>query len=171
MKEVIYRRYLRLLMEGEELPNLIAMDGGAIQVHAAEDVLSSLNLDIPVMGIQKDNHHKATLIFYKEKLISLDKNDPIFLLLADISQRVHDFAISFFRSTKAKGFFSSQLDCIEGLGKKRKEALLQHFITIENIKKASVEDILSAGIPKAVAEHIYEHFHTLSETVDQIQEE
>lgn len=159
MKEVIYRRYLRVVMDGEELPDLIVMDGGAIQVHAAIDVLSSLNLDIPVMGIQKDTHHKASLIFYQDTLIPLDKNDPIFLLLADISQRVHDFAISFFRSSKAKGFFASHLDGIAGLGKKRKEALITHFTTVDNIKKASLEEIIQAGMPKSVAENIYLHFH------------
>ena len=159
MKEVIYRRYLRLLMENEELPNLIVMDGGAIQVHAAQEVLASLNLEIPIMGIQKDNHHKASVIFFQEQLIPLDKNDPIYLLLADISQRVHDFAISFFRSSKAKGFFSSYLDEIEGLGKKRKEVLIRYFTTIENIKQASLEEIIKSGMPKNIAENIYAHFH------------
>ena len=118
MKEVIYRRYFRLLMEDSAFPDLIVMDGGEIQVHAALDVLASLNLDIPVMGIQKDKNHKAAVIFYNDELIELSKNDPIYLLMADISQRVHDFAISFFRSQKAKGFFSSMLDEIEGLGEK-----------------------------------------------------
>ena len=158
MKEVIYRRYLRVLMENEELPDLIVMDGGAIQVHAAQEVLSSLNLDLPVMGIQKDDRHKASVIFYCDRLIPLDKNDPIYLLLADISQRVHDFAISFFRSSKAKGFFSSYLDEIKGLGQKRKDLLIQHFMTIDKIKEASVEEIIQAGIPKNVAEGVYAYF-------------
>lgn len=159
MKEVIYRRYLRLLMEDENMPDLIVMDGGKIQVHAALDVLTTLNLDIPVMGIQKDNHHNAASIFYNENLIEIDKNDSIYLLLRDISQRVHDFAISFFRSNKAKGFFSSQLDDIEGLGPKRKEALLKHFITIDAVKKASVDDIKKSGMPIAIAEAIYNKFN------------
>lgn len=158
MKEVIYRRYLRVLMENEELPDLIVMDGGAIQVHAAQEVLSSLNLELPVMGIQKDDRHKASVIFYCDRLIPLDKNDPIYLLLADISQRVHDFAISFFRSSKAKGFFSSYLDEIKGLGQKRKDLLIQHFMTIDKIKEASVEEIIQAGIPKNVAEGVYAYF-------------
>ena len=159
MKEVIYRRYFRLLMEDSALPDLIIMDGGQIQVHAALDVLQSLNLDIPVMGIQKDNHHKATIIFYNEELINIDKNDSIYLLLADISQRVHDFAISFFRSSKAKGFFSSKLDGIKGLGPKRKEMLIKHFMTIDNIKKASVEEITSIGIPNDLAILIFNHLN------------
>lgn len=160
MKEVVYRRYLRLMMEDSSLPDLIIMDGGQIQVHAALDVLASINLQIPVMGIQKDNHHKATIIFFNEHFISVDKNDPIFLLLADISQRVHDFAISFFRSSKAKGFFASHLDSIVGLGKKRKEQLIQHFTTLDNIKKASVEEIISSGMPKNVAQNIYDYFQS-----------
>ena len=158
MKEVIYRRYLRLVMENSTLPDLIVMDGGEIQVHAAKEVLDGLNLNIPVMGIQKDDHHKATIIFFNEKLIPLDKNDPVFLLLADISQRVHDFAISFFRSQKAKGFFQSRLDEIEGLGPKRKEALIKYFTTIDNVKNASEEELKKAGMPSNLAHKIYEYF-------------
>lgn len=151
MKEVVYRRYFRLLMEDSSMPDLIVMDGGEIQVHACLDVINSLNLDIPVLGIQKDDHHKATILFFDERLIEIDKHDPIYLLLADISQRVHDFAISFFRSEKAKGFFSSYLDNIKGLGKKRKEALIKHFITIDNLKNASIEEIKKCGIPEEIA--------------------
>ena len=158
MKEVVYRRYFRLLMEDSKMPDLIVMDGGEIQVHACKDVLQSLNLDIPVLGIQKDDHHKATILFFNEKFINIDKNDPIYLLLADISQRVHDFAISFFRSEKAKGFFASYLDNIEGLGPKRKEILIKHFITVDAIKNASVEDIKKAGIPLQIAQNIYDYF-------------
>ncbi|MBR3617740.1 MAG: excinuclease ABC subunit UvrC [Acholeplasmatales bacterium] len=151
MKEVVYRRYFRLLMEDSNMPDLIVMDGGEIQVHACLDVIHSLNLDIPVLGIQKDDHHKATILFFEERLIEIEKNDPIYLLLADISHRVHEFAISFFRSDKAKGFFSSYLDNIKGLGKKRKEALIKHFITIDNLKNASIDEIKKCGIPEEVA--------------------
>lgn len=158
MKEVIYRRYLRLAMENSKFPDLIIMDGGAIQVHAAIEVLNSLNLDIPVLGVQKDDHHKATILFFNDELIEIDKNGPIYLLIADISQRVHDYAISFFRSTKAKGFFSSILDNIEGLGNKRKEALLKYFVTIDKIKEASIEELINSGMPKNIAENIYNYF-------------
>ena len=155
MKEVVYRRYYRLLMEDSKMPDLIVMDGGEIQVHACLDVIKSLNLDIPVLGIQKDDHHKATILFFNEKLINIDKNSAIYLLLADISQRVHDFAISFFRSEKAKGFFASYLDGISGLGKKRKETLIKHFITVDNIKNAKIDEIRSLGIPEDVAVKIH----------------
>ena len=163
MKEVIYRRYYRLLMESEHMPDLIVMDGGEIQVHAAKDVISSLGLDIPILGIQKDDHHKATILFFNEEYINIDKNSNIYLLLADISQRVHDFAISFFRSNKAKGFFKSQLDYIKGLGPKRKELLIEHFTTIDNVKNASIEEIENIGIPKNLALEIYNHFHSEEE--------
>ena len=154
MKEVVYRRYLRLVMENEPLPDLILMDGGQIQVNACLETLQSLNVTIPVAGIQKDDHHKAKLIYYAGREITLSKNSPVFLLISNISQRVHDFAISFFRSTKAKGLFASRLDGIKGLGKARKEKLLSHFITIDAIKKASVEEIVEQGIPQQVAEEV-----------------
>ena len=159
MKEVIYRRYFRLLMDDSKMPDLIVMDGGEIQVHAALDVLASLNIDIPVMGIQKDDHHRATIIFFEEKLINIDKNSNIYLLLRDISERVHDFAISFFRSTKVKGLFKSQLDDIEGLGPKSKEKLITYFVTIDNVKNASIDEIEKAGINKRLALNIYNYFH------------
>ena len=158
MKEVVYRRYFKLMMEDEKMPDLIVMDGGEIQVHACLDVLASLNLDIPVCGIQKDDHHKATILFFNERFINIDRNSKVFLLLADISQTVHDFAISFFRSTKAKGFFSSRLDGIEGLGKSRKELLLKKFVNLENIKNASIDDLIESGMPKNVALNIFNHF-------------
>lgn len=163
MKEVIYRRYFRLLMEEGDFPDLIVMDGGEIQVHAALDVLGSLNLTIPVMGIQKNDRHKASKIFFEKTLFDLDKNSPIYLLLADISQRVHDFAISFFRSNKAKGLFSSMLDPIPGLGPKRKEQLLTYFVSIDHIKEASVDDLKKSGMPDALAHTIYEYFHEQKE--------
>ena len=159
MKEVLYRRYYRVLMEDLEKPSLIIMDGGEIQVHAAKEVIDSLSLDIPILGIQKDEHHKATILFYDEKYIEIDKNSNIYLLLLDISERVHDFAISFFRSTKAKGFFKSQLDGIDGLGPKRKEMLILKFTTIDNIKKASVEELKDAGMPEKLAIEIHNHFN------------
>jgi excinuclease ABC subunit C len=158
MKEVIYRRYLRLMLEESKMPDLIVMDGGQIQVHAAIETLSSLNLDIPVMGIQKDDNHKAVAIFYNEKLINISKNSSIYLLLADISQTVHDFAISFFRSSKTKGLFSSILENIEGLGPKRREMLLKHFITIDKIKKASKEELIEAGLSENVALNVIKYF-------------
>lgn len=157
MKEVVYRRYFRLLMEGSAMPNLIVMDGGEIQVNACLDVLKSLNIDIPVIGLQKDDYHTFKYIYYKNNLIEVDKNSDIYLLLVNISQKVHDFAISFFRSEKTKGMFKSKLDGIKGLGPKKKEALLKKFITIEGIKEGSLEDFKSIGINLELRDKIISH--------------
>ena len=159
MKEIIYRRYFRLLMEDGPFPDLIIMDGGEIQVHAAEAILKELNLDISVVGIQKNDKHKASKLYFEGQLFDIDRNSSIYLLMADISQRVHDFAISFFRSNKAKGLFSSILDPIPGLGPKRKEELLKYFINIDQIKKASVEELKKAGMPTNLAIEIFNYFH------------
>ena len=166
MKEVIYRRYLRLLMEDKPMPDLIIMDGGEIQVHACQETLASLNVDIPVMGIQKDEHHVARIIFYNDHLIEISKNSDIYLLLANISQSVHDFAIRFFRSTKTKGIFASRLDNIKGLGPKGKAKLLQHFITIDKIKVATIDEIKSVGISEGVAKEIIKHLNDDEEKKD-----
>lgn len=151
MKEVILRRYKRLKEENAKMPDLIVMDGGEIQVNACLEVLKSLDLNINVMGIKKDDNHKANVIVFNDLNISVDKTSDIYLLLANISQTVHDYAISFFRSTKARGMFSSRLDGIKGLGPKGKEKLLKKFSSIDNIKNSTVEEIMSVGINKEVA--------------------
>ena len=145
------------------MPDLILMDGGMIQVNAAKEVLESLGLDIYVAGMQKNDKHKISKLYFEGEYYDIDKNSKIFLLLADISQRVHDFAISFFRSNKAKGIFSSILDNIDGLGDKRKEQLLKHFITIDKIKEASIEELIEAKMPKNIAENIYNYFRAEGE--------
>ncbi len=156
MKEIVGRRYKRLLEEKKELPDLIVMDGGVIQVNACKMVLDEIGANINVMGIEKNDKHKASKIIYKDKEIDIDKNSNLYLLLASISETVHDYAISFFRSTKAKGMFSSRLDGIKGLGTKGKEKLLKHFTTIDNIKNANINEISSIGISSSVAKKIIE---------------
>ncbi len=151
MKEVITRRYTRLRDENKPYPDLIVMDGGEIQVHACQEVLRELNIKINVMGIKKDDNHNANVIVFNDKNISLDKNSKVFLLLANISQTVHDFAISFFRSSKAKGMFKSYLDGIEGLGPKGKEKLLKAFLSIDKIRDATLDELQTAGISEKVA--------------------
>lgn len=156
MKEVIRRRYSRLRDESSELPDLIVMDGGEIQVKAATDVINELGLSINIMGIKKDDNHKANVIVFNGKNISVDHTSDVYLLLANISQTVHDFAISFFRSSKVKGMFSSRLDGIKGLGPKGKEKLLKHYLSIDAIKNTSKEDIMSLGFNESLATSILE---------------
>ena len=159
MKEVIYRRYYRLMIEDAIMPDLIIMDGGIIQVNACIEVLSSLNLDIPVLGLKKDDNHKTNVLYFNGDTISLAKNDDLYLFLANIQEAVHEFAISFFRNTKAKGMFLSRLDGIKGLGPKKKEALLKKYLTIDKIKTLSIEEFKSVGVNEELANKILNHLN------------
>jgi excinuclease ABC subunit C len=160
MKEVIYRRYYRLLIEDGIMPDLIVMDGGIIQVNACLEVLDSLSLDIPVLGLKKDDNHKTNVLYFEGRIIELPKNDDLYLFLSNIQETVHEFAISFFRSTKTKGMFLSRLDGVKGLGPKKKEALLKKFITIEKIKNLSIEEFKSVGINEELALKILNHLNS-----------
>ena len=160
MKEVIYRRYYRLLMEDSIMPDLIVMDGGIIQVNACLEVLESLSLDIPVLGLKKDENHKTNVLYFNGNTIELGKNDDLYLFLANIQETVHEFAISFFRNTKTKGMFLSRLDGIKGLGPKKKEALLKKYITIEKIKNLSVEEFKTVGINEDLAIKVLKHLNS-----------
>lgn len=157
MKEIVYRRYFRLLMEDKKMPDLIIMDGGEIQVNACLDIINSLNLNIPVVGLKKDDTHSTNVLIYNNKEYPISKNSSLFLFLSNIQQTVHDFAISFFRSTKAKGVFSSRLDGIEGLGPKKKEKLLNAYPSIDEIKVLPIEKFNEIGINELLAQKILEH--------------
>ena len=160
MKEVVYRRYYRLLIEDGIMPDLIVMDGGIIQVNACIEVLASLNLDIPVLGLKKDDNHKTNVLYFNGEIITLPKNDDLYLFLANIQEVVHEFAISFFRNTKAKGMFLSRLDGIKGLGPKKKEALLKEYLTIDKIKTLSIEEFKKVGINEELANKILNHLNS-----------
>ena len=159
MKEVVYRRYYRLLMEDKDMPDLIIMEGGQIQVNACLEIINALNLDIPVLGLRKDNNHNTNVLWFENKEIVLNKNDDLFLFLANIQQTVHDFAITFFRNSKVKGMFSSMLDGIKGLGPKKKEALLKKYLTIDKIKNLSIEEFKEVGINESLANDILNHLN------------
>ena len=160
MKEVIYRRYYRLLIEDGIMPDLIIMDGGVIQVNACIEILNSLGLDIPVLGLKKDDNHKTNVLYFEGNTIELGKSDDIYLFLANIQETVHEFAISFFRNTKAKGMFLSRLDCIKGLGPKKKEALLKKYITIDKIKSLTIEEFKTVGINEDLAIKVLNHLNS-----------
>ena len=159
MKEVVYRRYYRLLMEDKPMPDLIIMDGGQIQVNACLEIINSLNLNIPVLGLRKDNNHNTNVLWFDNKEIVLSKNDDLFLFLANIQQTVHEFAISFFRNNKVKGMFSSMLDGIKGLGPKKKEALLKKYLTIDKIKTLTISEFKEVGINEKLANEILIHLN------------
>lgn len=156
-REVIYRRYSRLLKEKAPLPDLILMDGGAIEMNAAKDVLENeLNLDIPVAGMVKNNKHKTAALLYgdADEMINLDPKSQGFYLLERIQEEVHRFAITFHRQLRGKNSLSSRLENIKGVGPKTRTKLLKEFKTINHIKEASVEDIQALGISKQTAQLI-----------------
>lgn len=159
MGQVILRRYTRLLAEGERLPDLILVDGGKGQVTAALKALRELNLTIPVAGMVKNDRHQTHGLINKlGVLLPLNKSHPTFLLLGRIQDEVHRFAITFHRQQRAKNMTLSALDNITGIGPKRKQQLLRHFSSLDDIQQASIEELQSAGIPLNTAQTIYTHF-------------
>lgn len=123
--EVLTRRYKRLIDENVLLPDLIIMDGGKIQLHAATKVLETLNISINVIGLVKDDNHRTEAILYKDKLINLDKKSSLFKFLTNIQDEVHRYAISFHHNTHVKNMLSSRLDEIKGIGKVKKQSILR----------------------------------------------
>jgi excinuclease ABC subunit C len=156
IKEVTYRRYQKLLIENKKLPDLIFIDGGKGQLSSAKEILDSLNLDIPVMGLKKNSKHQLEAIVYNQEVIMLKRQSELFKLLLKISEEVHRFAIDFHRKTRNKTSIKSPLDQIKGIGEKRKKALLSHFRSVDEIINASEEELLNLGIPKEVIKTIKE---------------
>lgn len=170
MREVIYRRYSRVLKEGLPFPDLILIDGGKGQVDVAKDVLANqLGVDIPVAGLAKNDKHKTSELLFGPNLevVPLERNSQEFLLLQRIQDEVHRFAITFHRQLRSKNSFASKLDNIEGLGPKRKKNLLKEFKSLKNITAASVEELRKAGLPETVAKNVYRHLH--QETTSEIE--
>lgn len=162
MREVIYRRYARVIREELPLPDLILIDGGKGQVDVAKDVLENqLGIDIPVAGMAKNDKHKTNeLLFGNElKVVPLERNSPEFFLLQRIQDEVHRFAITFHRQLRSKNSFASRLDEIEGLGPKRKKMLLKEFKSLKNITAASIEELQEIGLPKNVAQNVFDKLH------------
>ncbi|MBO0457431.1 excinuclease ABC subunit UvrC [Enterococcus hulanensis] len=158
MREVIYRRYSRVLKEGLPFPDLIVIDGGKGQVDVAKDVLANqLGIDIPIAGLAKDDKHKTSELLFGPELsvVALERNSQEFFLLQRIQDEVHRFAITFHRQLRSKNSFASKLDNIDGLGPKRKKMLLKEFKSLKNIQAASIEELQKVGLPKAVAENTH----------------
>jgi excinuclease ABC subunit C len=158
MREVVRRRYTRVLKEGLPLPDLIIIDGGKGHLAAVRDVLENeLGLDIPLAGLAKDDKHRTSELIMGDppQVVPLERNSQEFYLLQRIQDEVHRFAVTFHRQTRGKTMFRSVLDDIPGVGEKRKKALLKHFGSIKNMKEATLEELQKANIPRSVAEKIY----------------
>lgn len=159
MRQVIERRYRRLLAEGNPLPNLILVDGGKGQVRAALEGLNGLALALPVAGMVKDERHRtAGLLNSAGHTLPLPKSSPAFHLLERIQDEVHRFAITFHRQQRAKSMALSALDGIPGVGIKRRQLLLRHFNSIEEIRNASLTEFLAAGLPQNAATAVLKYF-------------
>lgn len=159
MKEVIYRRYYRLLMEQKEMADLIIVDGGLGQIKVAKEVINSLNLSVHICGLSKDDKHSTAMLLDENgNQVPIDTKSPLFFLLTRMQDEVHRYAISFHRQVRSKSLFSSILDEVEGIGEARKKKLLNHFKSVKMMKEASLEE-LEAVIPKNTAAKLYEVLH------------
>lgn len=164
MREVIRRRYTRLLREGQPLPELVLVDGGRGQIAAALDVLENeLSLDLPVAGLAKDDRHRTHQLFFGEdpQPVTLDRFAPAFHLLTRIQDEVHRFAITFHRDTRNKGTLQSLLDDIPGVGENRRKQLLRHFGSLTQMRGAPLEEFRKAGIGDKLAKQILLHLSSL----------
>ena len=169
MREVLTRRFTHGLKERSEytelgkftaFPDLIMMDGGKGQVNVALQVLDELHLNIPVCGMVKDDHHRTRGLYYHNEEIPIDRSSEAFRLITRIQDEAHRFAIEYHRQLRGKGQVHSILDDIEGIGPTRRKALMRQYLSLEDIKKASVEEL--AKIPsmnEKAAESVYKFFH------------
>jgi len=158
MKEVIYRRYQRALVESSELPDLIIVDGGINQINACLDTLKLLNLNIKVCGLKKNDKHRTNELIDGDtySILELDKDSNVFHYLTRIQDEVHRFTINYHKTLRSKGSISSILDEIEGIGNVRKKELIKKYGNINNIKNASLED-LSQVIPESIAKELKDY--------------
>ncbi|TGB04121.1 excinuclease ABC subunit UvrC [Halobacillus salinus] len=162
MREVVRRRYKRVLKEDLPLPDLIVVDGGKGQMSAAQDVLENeLGLDVPLCGLAKDDKHKTSELLYGDPptVVDLNRQSQEFYLVQRIQDEVHRFAISFHRQLRGKGAIQSELDQIPGVGEKRRRLLLRHFKSVQEIKKADLSAMTKLGIPEPVAQTILIHLN------------
>ena len=142
MKEVIYRRYFKVVMEEIEAPDLIIVDGGELQIEAAKEVLDSLHLNIPLCGLKKNDKHKTSVLVNSDlKEIEVDKNSNLFIFLNKIQEEVHRYAITYHRNVRSKGSLFSLLDMAPGIGEVRKKELLKKFGSLKKMKEASLEEL------------------------------
>ena len=159
MKEVIYRRYYRLLMEQKEMADLIIVDGGLGQIKVAKEVIDSLNLSVHICGLSKDDKHSTAMLLDENgNQVPIDTKSPLFFLLTRMQDEVHRYAISFHRQLRSKSLFSSILDEVDGIGEARKKKLLNHFKSVKKMKEATLKE-LEEVIPKNTALKLYEVLH------------
>lgn len=171
MKEVVYRRYFRLLKEDGRFPDLLIMDGGYLQVSAAKEILDALEIPLTICGLVKDDHHRTSnLIDSAGNVLPVHRDSPLFFLLTRMQDEVHRFAISYHRRVRSKALTKSILDEVEGIGDVRKKEIWKKFKSMKQLKAASVEEIAQV-IPQAVAENLYNLLHNPDQSTDSAYDE
>ncbi len=159
MKEVIYRRYYRNLMEQREMADLIIVDGGIGQINAAKEIIDSLHVPVHLAGLAKDDKHSTAMLIDRDgNEVPIDPKSQLFFLLTRMQDEVHRYAISFHRQVRSKSLFASILDEVEGIGEVRKRKLLNKFKSVKKMKEASVEE-LTEVLPQKVAQELYQVLH------------
>jgi len=159
MKEVVYRRYLRLLKEEDRMADILMVDGGYLQIQAAKEVLDSLNIQVKVMGLVKDDKHRtSSLMDENGEVIEIKRDDELFFFLTRMQDEVHRYAITFHRKLRQKEQTKSILDEVEGIGPKRKKQLMAHFGSFGKLKEASIKE-LEEVVPEKVAQDLFDVLH------------
>ena len=157
MREVLYRRYFKVLMENLQAPDLIVMDGGFNQVSVAKEIIDSLGLKIRIIGLVKDKKHRTNSIIDEHGCVLEVRNDSnLFLFFSKIQEEVHRYAITYHRNIKAKGALASVLDVVPGIGEVRKKELLKRFGSLKKLKEASIEE-LNSVVSRDVAEDLFNY--------------
>ena len=161
MREVLYRRYYKVLMGEEKKCDLIIVDGGENQVKVCKEIIDSLKLDIKIVGLKKDDKHRTSSLINSDlSEISIDKHSNLFIFLSKIQEEVHKYAINYHRQIKSKGTLSSVLDMVDGIGPKRRKQLLKRFDSLKKMKEASLEE-LEEVVNQDVALNLYNYLKTI----------
>ena len=166
MREVIYRRYFRILKDNLVRPDLIIVDGGMGQMNVAKEVLDSLGMNINLVGLKKDDKHSTNALVTFDGEIPIEKRSNLFHYLERMQDEVHNFTINYHRQIRSKGLYASILDDIPGIGKQRKHDLLKKYKTVQNMKKQSVEE-LSSILPLNVAIELKDILDSLDKETDE----
>ena len=181
MHEVLTRRFSHGIEELEanggviedsftKFPDIIMMDGGKGQVHIAKQVLSELGLHIPVAGMVKDDHHRTRGLYFNDVELPIDTHSEGFKLITRLQDEAHRFAIEYHRSLRSKGQVHSFLDDIDGIGPKRRKALMKKYVSAEKMAQASIEDLMETeAMSKEAAENVYNYFHPVNSKGNDIQ--
>ena len=159
MKEVIYRRYFRLLKEGARFPDLLIVDGGYLQIEAAREIIEALDIPLTICGLVKDdNHRTSNLMDVNGNILPVKRDSSLFFLLTQMQDEGHRFASSYHRKLRGKAMTKSILDEVEGIGEVRKKEIWKHFKSLKRLKEATIEEIRQV-VPEKVAQNIYNILH------------